>query len=335
MKALVLAAGLGTRLRPLTDRWPKPAVPLLGQPLLRYTLAVLARAGVTDVGLNTHHLAPVMRQVATEEAARFGMGLTLSHEPHIQGTAGGMRGLRRVVEAEDAFVVWNGDALFTPELGPLLAEHRASGALATLVLLPMPPGASFATVDVDAAGQVRRIAGRGPGGENLEPWHFSGVHLLSPRVFSAMAESGPEDINRDVYPRLLASGVPVRGRVVHAAWNDVGTPGRYLEAQAALLSGQMPDVFGGASPFARASQQAGVWKSPGAQLLGTAHAPVFLDEGAVVEPGAEVGPNVFVGRGVLVPQGARIAHAALLEGSAPSGEFEHVLLWPGAGRLSA
>jgi mannose-1-phosphate guanylyltransferase len=334
MKALVLAAGLGTRLRPLTDVWPKPAVPLLGQPLLRYTLAVLARAGVRDVGLNTHHLPAVMRKVATEEAARFGMGLTLSHEPVIQGTAGGIRGLRRVVEDEDAFVVWNGDALFTPELGPLLAEHRASGAVATLVLLPMPPGASFATVDVDASGQVRRIAGRGPGGENLRPWHFSGVHLLSPRVFSAMAEAGPEDINRDVYPRLLAEGAPVRGRVVHAAWNDVGTPWRYLEAQAALLSGGMPDVFGGASPFARAQAEQGVWKSNGARLEGTAQASVFLDEGAVVESGAQVGPDVYVGRQVRVPRGARIARAALLEGSAPSGVLEQVLLWEGGGHLS-
>jgi mannose-1-phosphate guanylyltransferase len=334
MKALVLAAGLGTRLRPLTDRWPKPAVPLLGQPLLRYTLAVLARAGVTDVGLNTHHLADVMGKVATEEAARFGMGLTLSHEPLIQGTAGGIRGLRRVVEDVDTFVVWNGDALFTPELGPLLAEHRASGAVATLVLLPMPPGASFATVDTDAQGQVRRIAGRGPGGENLRPWHFSGVHLLAPRVFSAMAASGPEDINRDVYPRLLAQGETVRGSVVHAAWNDVGTLGRYLEAQAALLSGEMPDVFGGASPSMRAVEKEGVWKATGVQLGGTVHAPVFLDEGAVVEPGADVGPNVYVGRNVRVKHGARIAQAALFEGSAPAGELKEVVLWQDGGRLS-
>ena len=335
MKALVLAAGLGTRLQPLTDTWPKPAVPLLGQPLLRYTLAVLARAGVTDVGLNTHHLAAVMQRVATEEAARFGMGLTLSHEPVIQGTAGGIRGLRRLVEDEAAFVVWNGDALFPLELGPVLAAHQESGAAATLVLLPMPPGASFATVDTDAQGQVRRIAGRGPGGEHLTPWHFSGVHLLSPRVFSAMAASGPEDINRDVYPRLLAQGDSVRGSVVQAAWNDVGTPSRYLEAQAALLEGTLPDVFGGASPFARATHRQGVWMSSGAQLLGTAQPPVFLDAGAVVAPGAEVGPNVYVGRGVRVPEGARVAHAALLEGSMPSGELSHVLLWPGGGRLTA
>jgi len=335
MRALVLAAGLGTRLRPLTNVWPKPALPLLGQPLLRYTLGVLARAGVTDVGLNTHHLAEVMARVATEEAARFAMKLTLRHEPVIQGTAGGIRGLRGVVEDEDVFVVWNGDALFTPELPTLLAEHRASGALATLLLLPMPPGASFASVDVDARGWVRRIAGRGPGGDNLQPWHFSGVHLLSPRVFSAMSESGPEDINRDVYPRLLAQGAHIRGVVVHAAWNDVGTPERYLAAQGALLRGEFPDVFGKGSPFAHASGAQGVWRAEGARLEGTAQGPVFLDAGAVVHSGAWVGPNVYVGPSIQVPDGARVTHAALLEGSAPAGDVERELLWQGGGRLQA
>ncbi len=334
MKALVLAAGLGTRLQPLTSRWPKPAVPLLGQPLLRYTLAVLARAGVTEFGLNTHHLAARMAQVAEAEAARFGLRLSLSEESVIQGTAGGIRGLRRVVEGEDGFLVWNGDALFTPELGPLLAAQRQGGAAATLLLLPMPPGASYATVDTDAAGRVRRIAGRGPGGEALLPWHFSGVHLASPRIFSAMAEAGPEDINRDVYPRLLQQGEVIRGAVVQAAWKDVGTPGGYLEAQKALLLGDVPDVFGSHSPFARAVGAAGVWKAPGAMLQGTAHPPVYLDTGAVVAAGAEVGPNVYVGPGVRVPAGSRIADAALLEGAQPEGQLQQVLLWEG-GRLEA
>jgi mannose-1-phosphate guanylyltransferase len=335
VKALVLAAGLGTRLSPLTQLWPKPAVPLLGQPLLRYTLGVLAGAGVREVGLNTHHLPDRMAQVATAETARFGMKLTLSHESVIQGTAGGIRGLRKVVEGEDVFLVWNGDALFTPELLPLVAQHRASGALATLVLLPMPPGAAFATVDVDAAGRVRRIVGRGTSGDNLQPWHFSGVHLLSPRVFSAMAESGPEDINRDVYPRLLAQGAPIHGAVVRAAWNDVGTPGRYLEAQGALLRGTIPDVFGAGSPFAGVGRGQGVWLGAGARLSGTAQGPVFLDAQAEVEAGAEVGPNVYVGPGVRVPRGARIQEAALLEGAAPEGDVARALLWQDGGRLPA
>src|SRR3954469_7317208 len=98
---MILCAGLGTRLRPLTERWPKPAIPLLGAPLFRYTLAVLKRAGVTAVGINTHHLPGVMRQVAQAECDRAGVGLTVVHEPEIQGTGGGIRGLRAFLADSD------------------------------------------------------------------------------------------------------------------------------------------------------------------------------------------------------------------------------------------
>lgn len=332
MKALVLAAGLGTRLRPLTEVWPKPALPLLGQPLLRYTLAVLARAGVTGLGLNTHHLPRVMARVAREEAARAGMSLTLWHEPAILGTGGGIRGMRRTVESEDAFLVWNGDVLFAPDLGPVVAEHRARGVEATMVLLPMPPGEPFAAVEVDGARSVRRIAGRGPGGPGLVPWHFSGVHVLSPGVFRHMAEEGAEDINRDVYPRLLAAGGRVHGAVLSAPWNDLGTAARYLSAQAALLHGRFPDVLGEASPLARARSRRGAWLGAGARLDGAALAPAFLDEGAAVEVGASVGPDVYVGRGVRVPSGSSVENAALLGGTVPVGRLAGAVLWEG-GRL--
>ena len=257
---------------------------------------MLARAGVTQVGLNTHHLAQRMAQVATAEAARFGLGLTLSHESVIQGTAGGIRGLRQLVEQEDTFVVWNGDALFTPDLGPLLAEHRALRATATLVLLPMPAGAPYASVETDAAGRVRRIAGRGPGGNSLRPWHFTGVHLLSPRIFSAMAESGPEDINRDVYPRLLAQGELVRGAVVQAAWRDVGTAEGYLQAQHGATDGgrtgrvwrrlALRPGWQRASPV-RGSRGAGPGHAASARLPGHC-SPSWT-------AAREVGPNVYLG----------------------------------------
>ena len=213
MKAMVLCAGLGTRLRPFTERWPKPALPLLGQPLLRYHLAVLRAAGVTAVGINTHHLPDVMAATARAECERVGVALHVVHEPVIQGTGGGIRGLRDFLADED-FLVFNGDILFPVDLRPVVEAHRASGAAATMVLLPMPENEKYASVDVDARGQVRRIAGYGPGGEALTPLHFTGVHVMSPRVFDFMSPEGPEDINRDVYVRMMEAGLPVRGEGV-------------------------------------------------------------------------------------------------------------------------
>ena len=313
-RAFVLAAGLGTRLRPLTDAWPKPAVPFLGAPLLRRTFAVLARAGVDRLALNTHHLPEVMARVAREEGARRGLAVTTIHEPVIQGTGGGLRGLRRALPGDDAVVAWNGDILFAPDVAALLAQHRASGAAATMVLLPMPAGRNYGTVEIDASGCVRRISRPG-----LAPlagctgWHFSGVHLLSPRVFEVMAAEGPEDINHDVYPRLFGED-GVRGVVVDAPWSDLGSPATYLEAQSDLLSGRIPDPLGNESP-----------------LAGRRVAAPLIEAGARVHPGAVVAPDVFVAADVEVPEGAEVRRSALLSGAAvtPGESIEGEIRWSG------
>ncbi len=314
LRAFVLAAGLGTRLRPLTETFPKPAVPFLGAPLLRRTLAVLARAGVDRVALNTHHLPEVMARVAEEEGARRGLAVTTVHEPVIQGTAGGLRGLERALPGDDVVVAWNGDILFAPELGPLLGLHRASGAAATMVLLPMPPGRSYGVVEVDAGGRVRRIGKAAPAPlPGCTAWHFSGVHLLSPRVFAAIRPDGPEDINHDVYPRLFGEG-SVRGAVADAAWSDLGSPATYLEAQADLLLGRMPDPLGRESP-----------------LEGRSGTGPLVEPGARLHPTAAVAPDVFVAAGVEVPARARVRRSALLAGAvvAPGETVEGEIRWSG------
>jgi mannose-1-phosphate guanylyltransferase len=297
-RAFVLAAGLGTRLRPLTDTWPKPAVPFLGAPLLRRTLAVLSRAGVDRVALNTHHLPEVMARVAGEEGARRGLEVTTVHEPVIQGTGGGLRGLQRALPGEDVVIAWNGDILFAPDLGPLLVEHRASGAAATMLLLPMPPGRSYGVVEIDGEGRVQRIGHPGPTPlPGCTAWHFSGVHLLSPRVFEAMSAEGPEDINHDVYPRLFGEG-GVRGIAVEASWSDLGSPATYLEAQADLLLGRVADPLGPESP-----------------LAGRSASGALVEPGARVHPGADLAPDVFVAAGVDVPDRSRVRRSALLTGA--------------------
>ncbi|WP_242340522.1 MULTISPECIES: nucleotidyltransferase family protein [unclassified Anaeromyxobacter] len=317
---MVLCAGLGTRLRPLTARVAKPGVPVCGVPLVRWSLALLAGAGVRRAVVNVHHLPDGMAAAAGEAARALGMALAVSREPVIAGTGGALREARAHLAGADAIVLVNGDVLFDVDVAAALAEHRASGALATMVLLPMPAGARYASVETDAGGAVRRIAGAfGPGGEGLAPWHFSGVHVLSPALLDRVPAAPFErDINRHVYPPLMASGA-VRGRVVAGYWNDLGTPARYLEATLDVLAGRVPLArFPGADPFSGTREVApGVHAAAGARLDPRARlaGPTLVCAGAAVGAGAEVGPRAVIGPGASVPGGATVREAIVWEGT--------------------
>jgi len=288
---MVLCAGLGTRLRPLTGRCPKPAVPVCGVPLIRYALGLLAGAGVRRAVVNVHHLPDEMAAAARAAAAELAMELLVSREPVIAGTGGALREARPLLRGADAVVVVNGDVLFDLDLGGALCAHAASGALATMVLLAMPAGAGYAAVELDGAGRVRRIAGRfGPGGEGLSPWHFPGVHVLSPALLEAVpAEPFELDVNRHLYPPLMARGL-VRGLIACGYWNDLGTPERYLAANL--------DVAAGRVPLARFSLAA----------------PAAIAPSARVAPGARV-IDAVLGAGAEVPEGARVERAVLWPGT--------------------
>lgn len=290
---MVLCAGLGTRLRPLTDRLPKPAVPVCGVPLIRFNLGLLAGAGIRRVVVNLHHLPEAMEAAARAAAAELSLELAVSREPTIAGTGGALREARPLLAGADAVVLVNGDVLFDVDLGSVLAAHAATGALATMVLMAFPPGSRHAAVELDEGGRVRRLAGRfGPGGEGLTPWHFPGVHVLSPALLDLVPAAPFElDVNRDLYPPLMARGL-VRGLVTCGYWNDLGAPWRYLAANLDVAAGRVALARFGLAPPPR-------------------HAP-----DAVVEAGAQVGEEVVLGAGCRVPAGARVERAVLWPGTA-------------------
>src|SRR3954462_15895813 len=197
MKAMVLCAGFGTRLRPLTDAVPKPLVPLCGVPLLRYNFALLKNAGVTSIVINTHHLGAAMEKGAQSIAADLGLPLSVSREEkHILGTGGGVRKAQSML-GSGTFFLLNGDMLFDVDLAAALEAHRQAGAVATMVLAPYPKGATYGAVEVDAGFNVRRIAGRGaPIEPGLTKMHFTGVHVLEPEILARLPPEGETDINR-------------------------------------------------------------------------------------------------------------------------------------------
>ncbi len=337
---MVLCAGLGTRLRPLTEWLPKPAVPVCGLSIVRFALARLAAAGVRRAVVNTHHLAGPMAEAARASARALSLDLAVSHEPVLAGTGGALREARRHLAGAEAIVLWNGDVLFDLDLRAVLAAHRASGALATMVLAPMPEGERYAAVEVDAAGAVRRIAGQGPGGDGLSPLHFTGVHVLAPALLDAVPdEPFACDVNRHVYPPLLGAG-RVRGHLGPGYWNDAGTPGRYLKANLDLLSGSVPPSrLHGANPFeGLLSFGKAVWIAPDARVdPGAAlEAPAMLGPRSRVEAGATVGPGAVVGAGCRVAAGASVRESVLWDATALSpGETVFGAIAAGPARVTA
>lgn len=315
MKAMILCAGLGTRLRPFTNRWPKPAMPFLGQPLFRYSLATLRRAGIRDIGINTHHLPEVMEALARAECTRTGCSLTVSHETgEIQGTGGGIRGLRSFLSTDD-FVVLNGDVLFALDLVPLMEAHQKSGAAATMVLMPMPEGEKYNPVEVDVQGHVRRIAGVGPGGDRLTSWHFTGVHLMTPRVFEFMNERGAEDINRDVYARMMHAGLTIRAeRITQRSlfWSDMGTPQRYAQAQQQVLYGQADlTAFADENPLLMKPQGQSGWgpRAAGVKAAG----PAWVASTAQLQTGVHLGAAVSIGPRATIGANAHLNRVTVLD----------------------
>ena len=321
MRAFVLCAGLGTRMAPLTNAQPKPALPMLGVPIIGYTFAHLKAQGVTSLVINTHHLPAEMERVAADWAERLALPLQVSPEPVIQGTGGALREAAKYLRGDEPFILWNGDILGEVELAAALTAHRDSGALATMILRPMPPGETYGAVEVDGASAVKRIAGRGQAESGLTAWHFSGIHIVDPRVLDAVPREGAACINRDVYLSLIASGKRVHGHVTDSGyWSDLGTPARYLATQAELLHGALDFTrFPGVTPLAPASAT-GVWRKLGAKVTtGVALAgPVWLGPQARLDAAGRAGPNASING--HVGAGGQVIDAALLEGEVAAGE---------------
>ncbi|MFO0625281.1 MAG: NDP-sugar synthase [Polyangiales bacterium] len=240
MRALVLSAGYGTRLGALTRETPKPLLPIEGVPLLVRTLQHLAAQGFRDVAVNLHFRGDLVR-AALGDGAAAGVRVTWSEEPTLLGTAGAVRALRGFFEADDdeSFLVLYGDLLLDEDLAPMLAQHRATGATATLLLHQRAGSNSLVQM-----GDDRRITGfveRPTPAQRARapfPWVNSGVQVLHRRLIPRIPDGGPSDLPRDVYAPAVAAGEAIYGFPLRGYRCAIDSPARYDEAQAALREGR-------------------------------------------------------------------------------------------------
>jgi mannose-1-phosphate guanylyltransferase len=308
MKAMILAAGLGRRMAPLSSVCAKPALPVLGKPILRWLLEELAEQGVERAVVNAHaHVESV--RAALRDAP---LPVELSIEEKLLGSAGGIRAARRWLGGSDAFLVLNGDMLLDLDLGALLARHRSAGALATLALRDDSRKQSFGTIGYDAEGRVCRITDRISRGAESGNGLFIGVQVLEAEIFEELGPETPLELLPHLYLPLLARGAPLATwlQPLEADWWPVGDPAELLDANLrALARAAGSGALGGGS----------VSRGDGSRVDGEVVGPAWIGRGVCIPRGAEVGPDVVIGEGARVPAGSSWRESLLLPGARPCG----------------
>lgn len=235
MKAMILAAGLGTRLRPLTNTIPKPLLPVGGTPLIVWNLLLLKRHGFSQVVINLHHLGPMIEQ-ALGTGSKFGIRIIYSHEPVLLGTGGGVKQAEPHFSGEPVLIL-NGDTLVELDLEALRDFHRARNAAATLVLREDPDAARWGLVEIGDQGQILRITGKGlmnsiPTASRM----FAGIHILHPRLLRQVPKGVTSSII-DPYVGAIEREEPVFGYDLQGYWSDIGTAERYTQAERDVRAG--------------------------------------------------------------------------------------------------
>ena len=229
MKAMILAAGLGTRLRPLTNTIPKPLLPIAGTPLIVWNLLLLKRHGFHDVVVNLHHLGPMIEQ-AVGNGSRYGLRIIYSREPAILGTGGGLKQAEQHFSGESVLVL-NGDTLVELDLGALCTFHQQRDAVATLVLRKDPEAAGWGLVEMDSNNHIVRITGRGRTDQvPTQPRMFAGIHVLRPQLLRDVPKGVASTII-DPYVAAIQRGETVLGYDCEGYWSDIGSPERYARAE--------------------------------------------------------------------------------------------------------
>jgi mannose-1-phosphate guanylyltransferase len=304
MQALILAGGEGTRLRPLTSTVPKPVVPLVDRPFIRFMLDWLRSHGVEDVVMSCGHLASGVRNVLGDGSA-FGIRLRYVEEPRPLGTGGALKYAESLLD--ERFLMLNGDVLTDIDLTAQMAQHERTGATATLALTPVEDPTAYGLVRTREDGEVTEFVEK-PAPDQIDTRNISaGAYVLERRVLELLAADEPASIERDVFPRLVGKGL--YGCVSDAYWLDIGTPERYLEGTFDILEGSV------ASAVRERMGDGYLCVEDGVENAGRIIPSALVETGCRIAAGARIGGRVVLERGVTVGEGTTIERAVVMQGA--------------------
>ncbi len=298
MKAILLAGGKGTRLRPLTVHTPKPIVPILNRAFLYYQIDQLKQVPEIDEVILSLNYQPRRIEEVFGEGEGLGVRLRYVVEPMPLGTAGAVRYAGDALQ--ESVVVFNGDVLTQVDLAAVLRLHRERKARATIVLTPVENPRAYGLVETDAQGNVQRFLEK-PGEDEITCNTINaGIYVLEPETFDRIPKDTAWSIERSFFPSLIERGETFVAYVYDGYWIDIGTPAKYLQVHRDIMDGRYSAPPFDGAPKTWISPDARI--DPGVELQG----PCFIDEGAVLKPGVKVLPHSVIGRQTHVEDGAVI-----------------------------
>ena len=304
MKAVVMAGGEGTRLRPLTSNQPKPMVPIVGKPCMEHVIELLRTHGFEEIVVTLAFMPQAIR-AHFGDGESLGVSINYSVEEQPAGTAGSVRLARK--QLDDTFLVISGDALCDVDLGSLVEAHRRSGAAATIGLKSVDDPLEFGIVVTDDDGRVERFLEKPSWGQVFSDTINTGIYVVEPDVLRHVPGDRPFDFSQELFPLLLEMGRPLHGQVLDGYWQDIGTLEQFRQANLDVLDGLTQLHVPGLR------LRGNVWVSEDVDIDDVAgvEGPAFVGSNCRIADGASIGSHTVLSRGVIVQHGARIVRSII------------------------
>ena len=314
MKAVIMAGGQGTRLRPLTSNQPKPMIPIVGIPCMEHIVNLLKSHGLEDIVVTLQFLPDEIRDYFGD-GSDWGVNMRYSVEDTPAGTAGSVKmaeeELMALGEPDERIVVISGDALTDADLSHLSDFHERKGSEATMVLKSVENPLDFGLVITEEDGRITRFLEKPAWGQVFSDTVNTGIYLLEPSVLAEIPAEGEYDFSAELFPKLLEDGRPMYGYVTEDYWEDIGTLEQYSAAQRDVLDGK---VRGVRPPGTRLKDN--IYIGQRVQVDEEAlDGPVVIGENSRIDEGAYIGPYSVIEANVVVSSGASIERSVVAEGS--------------------
>jgi mannose-1-phosphate guanylyltransferase / phosphomannomutase len=321
VKAVIMAGGEGTRLRPQTSNLPKPMLPLVGRPMMEHIVSLLRHHGITDIVVTVAFLPNAIRSYFGD-GSELGVRMVYATEESPLGTAGSVRNARE--QLTERFLVISGDVLTDIDLSQVVAFHDENKALATIALSAVDNPLEFGIVITREDGTIERFLEKPGWGQVFSDTINTGIYVLEPEIFDLIPEGRSVDFSSEVFPAALEAGDPLYGYVADGYWEDVGTTAAYLKAHEDILDGKVQvDVAG-------FELRPGVWVGKGSSIDPSVRmeAPSFIGENCTIDPDALVGAYTTVGANTRVSERAELVRSVIGENSylGPAAHVEGAVL---------